>query len=83
MFSYTSPSTGSSVVQTIVGGGSQSREDLPVPLINLSLSRASLFDTVPFNSPPVDVGCRRNNRNRMVVKSLWSISEEVLLMRDL
>ena len=36
-----------------------------------TLSRESLFDTVLFGSPPVDVRCRRNNRHRLVAKWLY------------
>lgn len=50
----------------------------------VTLSGASLSDTILFASPPVDVWCRKDSRNRHGGQAaLWSGSEGILMMQDL
>lgn len=72
------------VLQNISNGGSVQGGPASVSHQPVTLSRASLSDTILFASPPVDAWCRRDSRNRLGGHAaLWSGSEDVLTMQGL
>lgn len=72
------------VLQNLSIGGSVQGEPASVSHQPVTLSRASLSDTILFASPPVDVWCRRGSRERLGGHAaLRSGSEGVLTMQDL